>query len=57
MLREVKLILLIGIILTIIVIGVILMFIGIIFLIIAFAKLPDEARPALNDQNFNHDAV
>ncbi|WP_187288952.1 DUF996 domain-containing protein [Ferroplasma acidarmanus] len=49
------LLLLIGIILTIIVIGIILIFIGIIFLIIAFAKLPGEAKPALNDQTFNQD--
>jgi len=49
------LLLLIGILLAIIVVGIFLILIGIIFLIIAFAKLPDEAIPAENDQNFNHE--
>jgi len=47
------LLLLIGIILAIIFIGIILVLIGTIFLIIGFIKLPDEAKPAVNDQNFN----
>jgi uncharacterized membrane protein len=49
------LLLFIGILLTVILIGIILLFVGIIFLIIAFAKLPDDAMPAENDQNFNHE--
>jgi uncharacterized membrane protein len=44
------LLLLIGIILTIIVVGVFLLIIGIIILIIAFSKLPDYAKPVVIDQ-------
>jgi uncharacterized membrane protein len=44
------LLLLIGIILTVIIIGIFLLIAGIIILIIAFSKLPDYARPVVIDQ-------
>ncbi|WP_298279412.1 DUF996 domain-containing protein [Ferroplasma sp.] len=44
------LLLLIGIILTVIVVGVLLLIVGIIMLIIGFSKLPDYAKPVVIDQ-------
>ena len=48
--------LLLNIVRIIIFIGIVPILPGIARLIVAFAELPDEARPALNDQTFNHDA-